>query len=83
MNESATRLIDNLEVCRRLGVRPDTWRKRVDRGDSPLPFSRQGARTYYRERDIAYYLKKGVWPASMRFKARARAEPSEVEAGHS
>lgn len=72
---NASTLIDNIEVCRRLGVKSDTWRKRVERGDSPLPFSRQGARTYYREKDIAYYQRHGIWPARMKFKARAESAP--------
>ncbi len=85
MSESVSRLIDNLEVCRRIGVKPDTFRKRVASGQSPLPFSRQGNRTYYREKDVTYYQKEGLWPASMTFKGRARpgtAAAGQVEPGH-
>jgi hypothetical protein len=67
-------LIDNLEVCRLLGVKPDTWRKRVTRGISPLPFTVSGARSYYRFVDVKFYLRNGVWPARMRFRG-FQAEP--------
>jgi hypothetical protein len=68
-------LIDNLEVCRMLGVKPDTWRKRVNRGDSPLPFTVSGARSYYRLADVRFYLRDGLWPARMRFRGK-RQEPA-------
>ena len=61
-------LVDNLEVCRLLGVNPDTFRKRVSRGQAPLPHSTMGARTYYRSADIRHYLRQGTWPAAMKFR---------------
>lgn len=73
-------LMDNLAVCKALGVKPDTWRKRVDRGQAPLPFTRQGARSYYRKADIRHFLKTATWPHTMRF--RARRSGGDVEAGH-
>lgn len=72
-------LIDNLEVCRLLGVKPDTWRKRVTRGDSPLPFTVSGARTYYRLSDLRCYLRDGKWPPWMSFRGRSAEGGSEVE----
>lgn len=30
-------LIDNIEVCRLLGVKPNTWRMRVLAGNAPCP----------------------------------------------
>jgi hypothetical protein len=72
-------LIDNLEVCRMLGVKPDTWRKRVTRGDSPLPFTVSGARSYYRLADVRFYLRDGVWPARMKFRGRGVEPEAEVQ----
>jgi hypothetical protein len=68
-------LIDNLEVCRLLGIKPDTFRKRVSRGQAPLPHSVMGARSYYRTRDIRHYLTHGTWPPGTRFRYR-QPEPS-------
>lgn len=73
--KTKTRLIDNLEVCRQLGVKPDTWRKRVAKGLAPLPFTVAGARTYYRVADIRHYLRKGTWPARMAFRGRRVEDP--------
>jgi hypothetical protein len=61
-------LIDNLELCRLIGVKPDCWRKRVSRGQAPLPHSVMGARSYYRTRDLRHYLKQGTWPPGMKFR---------------
>lgn len=66
-------LIDNLEVSRMLGVNADTWRKRVERGQAPMPFTRMGARTYYRRADVRHFLKTGGWPAGMTFHRRKAA----------
>jgi hypothetical protein len=63
-------LIDNLEVCKMLGVKPDTWRKRVASGISPLPFTVTGARSYYRLSDVRFYLRGGKWPARMQFRGK-------------
>lgn len=62
-------LIDNLEVCAILGVRPDTWRKRVQVGTAPLPHCRMGSRTYYRRVDVRRFLRLGRWPEGMVFRA--------------
>ena len=60
-------LIDNIEVCRMLGVNADTWRKRVANGAAPKPHSRMGSRTYYRRADVAYFIREGHWPAGAKF----------------
>jgi hypothetical protein len=67
-------LIDHLEVCHLLGVKPDTWRKRVGAGSAPLPHSRMGARSYYRRTDVKHFLRHGSWPTRMRFLG---SDPSE------
>jgi predicted site-specific integrase-resolvase len=63
-------LIDNLEVCRLLGVKPDTWRKRVRAGTAPVPHTTMGARTYYRRADVRHYARHGTWPSRVVFMAR-------------
>jgi hypothetical protein len=76
--ETEAKLIDNIEVCRLLGVKPDTWRKRVQSGSAPMPFSRMGNRSYYRAADVRHYLRKGSWPARVRFRNQERLEvPAE------
>lgn len=72
--EKLSHLIDNLEVCRRLGVKPNTWRKRVTKGMAPLPFTSMGDRTYYRVADVQHFLRVGLWPATMKFRGR-KVEP--------
>jgi hypothetical protein len=69
-----TGLIDNIDLCRLLGVKPDTWRKRVSVGTAPLPFSQMGNRTYYRISDVRYFLRKGQWPERLKFRNRERAD---------
>src|SRR4051794_6544965 len=64
-------LIDNLDLCKMLGVKSGTWRRRVERGVSPLPFTVMGARTYYRLADVRHFLQKGTWPARMKFRGFA------------
>jgi hypothetical protein len=61
-------LIDSLEVCRLLGVRNDTWRKRVAKGLAPLPHSVMGRLRYYRKSDVRHFLDHGTWPAEMKFR---------------
>ncbi len=63
-------LIDNMEVCRRLGINPSTWRGRVARGEAPLPHAVMGRRTYYREADVRHYQVRGTWPARMKFRGQ-------------
>jgi hypothetical protein len=63
-------LMDNLDVCELLGVRPDTWRKRINLGIAPIPHSRAGARGYYKRADVRAYIKTGQWPAGMKFRNR-------------
>ncbi len=64
-------LIDNLEVCRRLGVEYDTWRKRVKRGVAPLPMTVQGRRGYYRLADVKHFEATGQWPRGVVFNSPA------------
>jgi hypothetical protein len=71
-------LIDNLDVCKMFGVKPDTWRKRVASGVVPLPFAVIGARSYYHLSDVRFFLRNGKWPGRMKFRGRG-AEP-EIEA---
>jgi hypothetical protein len=61
-------LVDNLEVCRLLGVHPSTWRSRVQSGAAPLPHARMGARCYYRRGDVEHFVREGRWPEGMRFR---------------
>jgi len=68
------KLIDHIDMCRILGVKPDTWRKRIKIGTAPLPFSQMGSRTYYRIADLRHYLKQGAWPARMKFRAQQEEE---------
>lgn len=79
---SAAVLIDNLEVCRRLGVEYDTWRKRVKRGDAPLPMTVQGRRGYYRLSDVKQYEETGQWPKGVVFNTPALGQtpPSPLSA---
>ena len=72
-------LVDNIEVCRLLGVKSDCWRNRVATGTAPLPFTRMGVRSYYRRVDINHFLKRGTWPARTRFKGRPAEPESEGE----
>lgn len=74
-------LIDSLEVCRLLGVLPNTWRKRVSKGQAPLPHSIMGRLSYYRLADIRYRLNSGKWPAEMKFKNQP--EPDSAAGGDS
>lgn len=76
---SEAKLIDNIEVCRLLGVKPDTWRKRLKVGTAPLPFTQMGSRTYYRAADVRHYLRKGMWPARVRFRSQ-KPDPASAEA---
>lgn len=69
-------LMDSLKVCFELDIEPDTWRKRVYRGQAPLPHSRMGARSYYRRVDVRHRIKYGVWPAGMKY----RDQPKDVPA---
>jgi hypothetical protein len=63
-------LMDHHEVCALLGVKTDTWRKRVARGLSPLPHSTMGARYYYRRADVRAFIRSGVWPTTAVFRRR-------------
>mgnify|MGYP000009180268 CR=1 FL=1 len=74
MSTEAPSLIDNIEVCRLLGVKHDTWRKRIVAGTAPLPFSRMGNRAYYRLADVRHYLRKGSWPTRVKFRDREKTE---------
>lgn len=62
-------LVDNLELCRMLGINPDTWRKRVGAGLAPLPLTRMGSRNYYRRVDVLAFVRHGEWPEHMKFKS--------------
>jgi hypothetical protein len=61
-------LIDYLEACRMLGVRPSTWRDRVNRGDVPLPHARMGNRAYYKRADVEHFAERGMWPQGVKFR---------------
>jgi hypothetical protein len=61
-------LIDYLEACRMLGVKPSTWRMRVQAGTAPLPHARMGSRAYYKRADVEHFAERGVWPPGMTFK---------------
>lgn len=75
--ESKAVLIDNIEVCTRLGIKPGTWRKRVASGQAPLPHSVMGARTYYRLADVKYYETEGKWHSRMKFKGLQPQSPGD------
>ena len=73
-------LIDNIEVCKRLGVKPDCFRKRVQKGVCPLPFTCAGSRGYYRLFDVRHYQKTGQWPDSVKFRDQRQTLPSPLSA---